>query len=171
MCPWQCPDGRLPRCGLGQIWHLAAEALWALMHINEIGCYNIPTLTDLAKNGYSTTTVNTNNSVWMKPNAFWIYCVTVWHRRLNIVQLWHCAGSMCYQFIKPHNNFNRFHSETKPLKSKTQYRSGTVKSNSFVGKILLRNRWKYEQIPKYLNYIKLRFKGLNYNKVQTNTLN
>ena len=28
----------------GSVSHLMAEALWALMYINEIGCYHIPTL-------------------------------------------------------------------------------------------------------------------------------
>ena len=28
----------------GSVSHLMAEALWAIMHINEIGCYHIPTV-------------------------------------------------------------------------------------------------------------------------------
>ena len=38
------PGWQVARMWLGGlVSYLAAEALWALMHIDEIGCYHIPT--------------------------------------------------------------------------------------------------------------------------------
>ena len=110
------------------LYILRSHSHWALSDTVSVN--------DTAKSieySFPVRSVNTNSTVWVKPSAFFVYCVTVWHRRFNIVQCWRCADSMSYQYIWLHNNFNRFDSETKPLKSRTQYRSSTVNSNSFVG--------------------------------------